>query len=368
MAIVLTTQPVNNGYYTAYLPVEFTATETATNPSYLVFRLRNANGTNITGVPDYNAPLINGSYKFNASQVLKSLFDVRTDQGLSVTTIEELTDLYKKVEVLITDPTGAVSSLVSNEFFAFPFLDTLRFANDQTANNGISNKKMLYCDNGIRKVGTRGRVNMFVKSGETLTIDTYLDNLPLQIGIVTFDLTSYVDKLISIPLTRSAIIANWNTPSPFIGYNRFRLYTSTTEQWYEVYTKCNTKEFVFVNKYGVKESLLIESKDFEKVATKSSEFERATSGLVGLNFNTGATGNKVNQEHSREFSVQGQRFTINYKETVSDFVRSPKHWLNIGGQLYPILVFDQAFTLVDNGRGVDLEFRYKMAQKELAFL
>lgn len=367
MAIVLTLQPTNNGYYTAYLPVEFTATETANNPKYLVFRVRNANGTNIAGVPDYNAPLINGSYKFNASQILKSLFDVRTEQGLSVTAIEELTDLYKKVEVLVSDPTGAVSSLVSNEIFAFAFLDTLRFTNDQTANNGISNKKFLLADFETKVLARYSRVNFYAANATNILIlNTFLNNTAVQ--------TFYIDLiagLISVPLSRIISLPKdplFFNPAFVLKHDTVVCEFGGATATFKRSIKCNTKEFVFVNKYGVKETLQIESKYFEKVATKSTEFERFTSGLVGANFNTGTTGNKVNQAHSREFAVQGQRFTSKYKETVSDFVKSPKHWLNINSNLYPVLVFDQSFTLVDKGKGVDLDFRYKLAQKELAFV
>ena len=144
MAILLTEQPTADGLYSAYLPVKFVATEAANNPAYLEFELKTSAGASITNVPKYRALNVNNTFTFDASNYLKSILNVFTTQGFSTTAIEELTDLYGKYEVEVTDPINGVTALTSNEFYAFANIDGLRYLNDQTANDGINRKGMLY--------------------------------------------------------------------------------------------------------------------------------------------------------------------------------------------------------------------------------
>jgi len=144
MAIALIEQPTSNGYYSGYLPVIFIATETVNNPAYLTFELRTSAGATIPNVPPYKASNIDNEFTFDASNYLKSVFDVRGDQGLSTATIEDLTDSYGKFEIVISSTTIGVADLTSNEFYAFANIDGLRYLNDQTANDGISRKALLY--------------------------------------------------------------------------------------------------------------------------------------------------------------------------------------------------------------------------------
>jgi hypothetical protein len=54
MSISITAQPTSNGKYSAYLPIKFTATETA-NPEFLYFKIRKSDGTPIPEIPFYKA-------------------------------------------------------------------------------------------------------------------------------------------------------------------------------------------------------------------------------------------------------------------------------------------------------------------------
>jgi hypothetical protein len=122
MAIVLTEQPTADGLYSAYLPIKFVATETL-NPAYLTFSLLTSAGATIPNVPTYRALNVGNKYYFDASNYLKSILKVvETTQGVSTTAIEELTNLYGKFEVVVSDTINSVTSLTSNEFYAFLIL------------------------------------------------------------------------------------------------------------------------------------------------------------------------------------------------------------------------------------------------------
>ena len=234
MAIVLATQPTADGLYSGYLPVKFTAKEIVNVPAYLEFDLKTSAGASIAGVPTYRATSIGGEYFFDASNYLKSILDVRSSQGLSTTAIEELTDSYGKFEVVVSDPINGLSSLTSNEFYAFANIDGLRYLNDETANDGISRKEMLYSSalgnqsinaNLAPKIqGEYDRVVIFASS-PTLTIETYTEDKPnngstiYQVG--TLSVSSYVNKLISVPLNMTYVKANFTIPPTFTALGRF---------------------------------------------------------------------------------------------------------------------------------------------------
>jgi len=287
MAIALTEQPTSDGYYSGYLPVIFIATETANNPAYLTFELRTSAGATIPNVPPYKASNIDNEFTFDASNYLKSVFDVRGDQGLSTATIEDLTDSYGKFEIVISSTTIGVADLTSNEFYAFANIDGLRYLNDQTANDGISRKALLYGSElqtnktfGFKIQGVQDSVVMFTGLTPFLSIETYEEGRPNNGTTIKqnrlISLTSYNNKLISVPLNRAFLDAN-ATPiggGIILRYEGFRVRDATTDNkmYYYFDDYCNDKEFLFINKYGVKENIKFRSYLNENFQTKGETF------------------------------------------------------------------------------------------------
>lgn len=385
MAIVLATQPTADGLYSGYLPVKFTAKEIVNVPAYLEFDLKTSAGASIAGVPTYRATSIGGEYFFDASNYLKSILDVRSSQGLSTTAIEELTDSYGKFEVVVSDPINGLSSLTSNEFYAFANIDGLRYLNDETANDGISRKEMLYSSalgnqsinaNLAPKIqGEYDRVVIFASS-PTLTVETYTEDKPnngstiYQVG--TLSVSSYVNKLISVPLNMTYVKANFTIPPTFTALGRFssfRIRYGTNVMYYHKHSTCNYKEFIFVNRYGVKENIKFKSYDFERLSTKGDQFTVGGYSATGQTnyFNTSADTELINQETIERYNIKGQTFLTSHKEVLKDFVSSPKQYIVINGELRSILVDGGTFSLVEKNRGIEFGFTYRMSQKKLSF-
>jgi len=383
MAIALTEQPTNDGYYSGYLPVIFTATETANNPAYLTFELRTSAGATIPNVPPYKASNIDNEFTFDASNYLKSVLNVRGIQ-LNPTAIEELIGSYGKFEVVISSTTIGVADLTSNEFYAFANIDGLRYLNDQTANDGISRKALLYGSElqpnktfGFKIQGVQDSVVMFTGLTPFLSIETYGEGRPnngttiLQNRLIS--LTSYNNKLISVPLNRAFLDAN----APPIGgglisrYRGFRVRDATTDNkmYYYFDDYCNDKEFLFINKYGVKENIKFRSYLNENFQTKGDTFRVGGFDHIGQDtyFNTSASNEKINQISTEEFEVKGQRFLKTDKEMLKDFVSSPIAAVIDNGAIKPIYITDGSFKLVETSRGVDFSFKYQYAQTKLSF-
>ena len=384
MAIALTEQPTNDGYYSGYLPVIFIATETANNPAYLTFELRTSAGATIANVPPYKASNIDNEFTFDASNYLKSVFDVRGDQGLSTATIEDLTDSYGKFEIVISSTTIGVADLTSNEFYAFANIDGLRYLNDQTANDGISRKALLYGSElqtnktfGFKIQGEYDHVVMFTGLTPFLSIETYEESRPNNGSAIKqnrlISLTSYNNKLISVPLNRAFLDAN----APPIGgglilrYEGFRVRDATTDNkmYYYFDDYCNDKEFVFINKYGVKENIKFRSYLNENFQTKGETFRVGGFDHVAQDtfFNTSADNQKINQISTEEFEVKGQRFLKTDKEMLKDFISSPFAGVVENSEIKAIYLTDGSFKLVETSRGVDFSFKYQYAQTKLSF-
>ena len=398
MAIALTTQPDSNGLYSGYLPLNFVATETTNNPDYLVFTIKTSAGATITGVPPYKAPKIDNEYKFDASQIIKALFDARS-LPLAIapqTTIADLTDRYKALRVDVSDPINSLTTLVSNSFYAFSFLDIRKFSINQTANYPISFKKLLYGSDvqtgsftisttlavftgklGDKVTGKYDSVTWWTGgSANAIEVQTFLGNTPLQ--VFYYHNASNFNKLQYVPLNSNSFIANFSlsplpsSPIPVTTVSKFDSFVVAINDRvvrFKANNFCKQKEFIFINRYGVPENIVFETDDFETAVTRAEIFSNnipLTS--IGNYFFFGNNKSKVNQEHNKDFEVKGQRFTIRQKEMLVDFINSPVHIIAENGSLLQVNITDGAYRIVSDSRGVDFNFRYNYAQKQLAFI
>jgi hypothetical protein len=401
MAIVLTEQPTADGLYSAYLPVKFVARETANNPAYLTFSLRTSAGAAIANVPNYIAANINNTYTFDASSYLKSILNVLTTQGFSTTAIEELTDLYGKYEVVVKDTIGSLTELRSNEFYAFANIDGLRYANDQTANDGINRKGLLYASEissgyyAPKFQGTYDRVVLFPQTvgdkNPYLAVYTYSEYKPNQssslIQTLTLDLVANRDKLISVPINKTFIDANFLVfgGGAISSYNSFKLKRlgSNNAMFYYYEDRCNITEFMFINKYGVKENIKFQTYTYESINTKSDSYRVGGYTHTGniYDFNTSANNVKINQNILEDYEVRGQMFPTKHIGELHDFVASPLHWLvdprpprwtaegvSTIPELIAVNVLDGGFKMAVKSRGVEFNFKYRLAQTKPSFI
>jgi hypothetical protein len=382
MAIALTTQPTADGLYSAYLPVKFVATETTNNPAYLEFELKTQAGASIPNVPKYRALNVGNTYTFDASNYLKSILNVFTTQGYSKTAIEHLNDLYGKYEVEVTDPINSLTALTSNEFYAFANIDGLRYSNDQTANDGINRKGMLYGSdlfNGSfapKYQGAYDRCVVFAQSPQ-ISIVTYEADKPNQYTtpkqFAEIDISSWTNRLISVPLNRTFLASNALVPpssTPLSKYSGFKAsHAGLGDMYYYAEDRCNVQEFMFINRYGVKENIKFESYNYESVKASSESYLVGGYTHTGNTnyFNTSANNVKVNQSIVEDYEVRGNFFTSKHKGELQDFVASPLQWVVDNGELRPINVLDGSFKLVDKSRGIDFNFKYRYAQTKPSF-
>ena len=382
MAIALTTQPTADGLYSAYLPVKFVATEAANDPAYLEFELKTQAGASIPNVPKYRALNVGNTYTFDASNYLKSILNVFTTQGYSKTAIEHLNDLYGKYEVEVTDPINSLTALTSNEFYAFANIDGLRYSNDQTANDGINRKGMLYGSelfNGSfapKYQGAYDRCVVFAQSPQ-ISIVTYDADKPNQYTtpkqFAEIDISSWTNRLISVPLNRTFLSSNALVPpaGTFLSkYSGFKAsHAGLGDMYYYAEDRCNVQEFMFINRYGVKENIKFESYNYESVKASSESYLVGGYTHTGNTnyFNTSANNVKVNQSIVEDYEVRGNFFTSKHKGELQDFVASPLQWVVDNGELRPINVLDGSFKLVDKSRGIDFNFKYRYAQTKPSF-
>ena len=394
MSLAYTTQPTADGKYSAYLPIKFVATETA-NPEFLYFKIRKSDGTAISEIPYYKAYNISNEFHFDASAYLKSIFDVRSEQGLSITAIEELTSAYGSYEVVVNTTATLVSGTISNHFYAFASLENRKYLNEETANFGIESKQLLYSNDfnsttdimPSKQRGVKDRVNLFVEH-RYLFVDGYNENKPNDASTVTaplyIDLEIYENKLISVPLDRDFIIANFlrvNGGTFAFKDKGFRvtlggamttpsyIYVQPQHLYYEKNTDCNFLEFVYVNKYGVKENITFNAPQSESLKTKSNQFlaHGYDSEANTLTFNTSASRQKINQQIVVTKKVEGKKMLIKRIDEVKDFLTSPIVWL-VDGELIPVILSDGNYNLTKENKGLEVSFKYSSSQTKLSFL
>lgn len=389
--ITITQEPNGEGKYTAYLPIIFKATESS-NPDYLYFILRNADNTAISGIPTYKAPNINNEFTFDAASYLKNYFNVRTIQGAS-DSIVELTDIYGNFEVVVNTIDSVTGGEVSNEFYAFAWIDNYvnigSSSSDETADYGI-NKKGLLLSNDLkgtptldnfpnkRKPKETDYVSVFVR--KKLFIDTYSipnpNNSSTILETAEIDLTTYLGKLIAIPIDYDFIQTNFliGGTTALAAYQGFRLRDDDNDTcvYYHVKEECNEQPFLYINRYGCKEIIYFDTTLNENFSSKGQEYKRHgydfESDAFGVRFATEAPSMKINQENKTEFDVKGQYFRLEEKEALKDFFSSPFHITFINGSPYYVNVVDGTFKISQDSRGLFVNFKYRLSQDKLAFV
>jgi len=394
MEINIKTTPISDGKYSVYFPIKFVVSE-ASNPEFLYFKIRKSDGTPIPEIPFYKAYNINNDFHFDAAAYLKSIFDVRSEQGLSTTSIEELTDVYGRFEVVINLSAVLSGGSITNHFYAFAMLENRKYLNEATANYAINKKHFLY-SNDSRNIepamnffpsktqGKQDRINMFVTETGMFSLLTYSVNNPLinaqALEWGSVDLSAYVNKLVSIPLNKTFIQNNFigiftSNPIGFIPYKSIRL---MSEQFGNTYLDniaynsnvgCNFLEFVYVNKYGVKENITFNATEDESLKTKSKQFLAHGYNAEGntLTFNTSADRQKISQQTTITKKVEGKKMLIKRIESVKDFLTSPVVW-HVGDELKQVVLSDGTYKLTKENKGLEVSFKYSSSQTKPSFL
>jgi hypothetical protein len=378
--MTITAQPILNGKYTAYLPIELTVGSVTGNPEYIEFELQNTSG--VAQAPKHRAYKVTGNiYKYNVAPYIKPLLDVKDFPDISINTIDEYRNIFKAFRVQVTDPLGSSTAVNSNNFFAVASLDKKYYGTSETfgavelqselsvTSPPLSTRRFrgLYSRFNIRTVGT-----------QTMNIKTFLNNTLQQDFTFSLAVQKGADKLFSIPIGQGMFnntgtqVKLWNdviaSTTPFFILNFNRVIINNRYVFDINPYKC-FKEFLFINRFGVVDTIIIETKDNETLKTNSQEFntyQPLTNN--GVEFVEGAVAQKINQKFSKEFQVESQYFTLKQKEYVEDFLKSKAHAVVIDGIPKEIVLFDGTFQIVNQSKGGKLKFRYKFANQEKAFI
>lgn len=375
MAINITNQPTANGKYSCYYPLKFEATEVANNPDYLYFLIRNSDGTLIENVPYYKSSNISNVFYFDASSYLKAIFDVKSKQGKLTNAIEELTDIFGKYEVIVNTTPDTTGAIVSNEFYCLASLSNERYQNNETANYPIMYKGLHYSNDFTNQyvpkiMGKHSSVTLFVRTNY-LYLETYTDLKPNSNSLIKesirIDLTSYVNKLITIPLTKSFIYSNFTntfTNSSPLKFNTFAVVKDAHRMYYKLEeNNCNLNEFVYINKYGNKENIFFKTRKNLEIKTDSELFKSIGYEHTGNEntFNTSADTKKINQKIEKIYLVDGQKILRKYESSVLEFLTSPITWL-VGEENISINIIDGSYTITKDDKGLEISFKYTIAQ------
>jgi hypothetical protein len=142
------------------------------------------------------------------------------------------------------------------------------------------------------------------------------------------------------------------------------------KMYYYYEDRCNITEFVFINKYGVKENIKFQTYTYESINTKSDSYRVGGYTHTGNTnyFNTSANNVKINQDILEDFEVKGQMFPTKHIGELHDFVASPLQWVVVNGELVPINVLDGSFKMAVKSRGVEFNFKYRLAQTKPSFI
>ena len=386
MAIALTTQPTSDGAYSAYLRLNFVATETTNNPDYLLFTLKTSAGASIDGIPSYKAPNISNTYTFDASAYLRSFFDVRQFPTSVSNTIQVMTDLFAKFEVVVSDPINSLTSLTSNEFFAFPHIENVIGTNTQSAFYAINDKRLFY-EGAVKNVSATGTqinplpshtigaydcVYIWVKASATasLYIDTYEGYTPNNSTTIkqtlTVSLASYSNQLVRVPLNGTYFA----TLATVLKYQSFKVRYANIGAFYIGNQYCSFKEFLYVNRYGVVQNIVFKTLDNQGVTIAGNEFTNGSYDLINdaVAFNFGGDTEKINIDIKETIDVEGQKFSKLHKDVLLDFVSSPIHGLVVGGYVKKVNVNNGSFKLIEDSKGLEFSFKCTISQKRPSFL
>jgi len=385
--MTITEQPILDGKYTAYLPIELTVGSVTGNPEYIEFELQNTSG--VAQAPKYRAYNINNTYTVNIAPFIKPLLDVR-DADTSINTIEEYNNIFKAFRVQVTDPLGSSTAVNSNNFFAVASLDKKYYGTSETfgaveLQSEIPTLSVAYQTK--RLIGKFQRFNIRTVTGDQLVMQTFRDETPRQTFVFNVTSQKGADKIFSIPIGQGMFnlvpvapgnlnlgsLELWNDvlSQTFFTFNIsvFNRVLINNKYWFDVNPYKCFKEFIFINRFGVIDTIIIETRENETLKTNSNEFNTYQPlSNNGVEFFEGATAQKINQKFSTDFQVESQYFTLKQKEYVEDFLKSKVHAVVIDGNLKEIVLFDGTFQIVNQSKGGKLNFKYKFAIQEKAFI
>ena len=177
-----------------------------------------------------------------------------------------------------------------------------------------------------------------------------------------------------MPLNRTFLTTNALVPpssTPLSKYTGFMAkHSSLGKMYFYFEDRCNIQEFVFINKYGVKENIKFQTYNYESINTKSDSYRVGGYTHTGNTnyFNTSANNVKINQDILEDYEVRGQMFPTKHIGELQDFVASPLQWVVDNGELVPINILDGGFKMAVKSRGVEFNFKYRKAQTKPSFI
>jgi hypothetical protein len=112
--------------------------------------------------------------------------------------------------------------------------------------------------------GAYDRCVVFAQSPQ-ISIVTYNADKPNQYTLpkqfARIDISSWTNRLISVPLNRTFLASNALIPPVGASLSKYKGFKASHaalgDMYYYVEDRCNVQEFMFINRYGVKENIKV---------------------------------------------------------------------------------------------------------------
>jgi hypothetical protein len=438
MAITITQQPNAGTFQSSEYPLVIKATSNTASLRFLKFEILDSGGSAIAGIPAYYAPLVNSEYSFNASDYINGFLSWDNEDKVSfdaTPTVHVYDSLAKSVKVKVTEITTSLQTSATAESNTFTFAKFKHqvYNSSGTAQEYIETRKALssmpyhidsfgnlvYAPSDGRMpfniLTDYSRVSCYLKSNQSidvraLTGTSSSSSVYAEINISQSDLTSngaVVNKINSVPVNISDLQAlsstGWQIPlgggattvsnveANYKSLGVLVLDVANPPSAVGTFVKPSEyripcpKTFIYVNRFGVHESITFSSKENQSIVSSrdnaslvSTDPYGAHSSDLGAYFLTGARQRAVNPRSEREFTIKN---TVpipheQAQEIALDFFASPYHYVVDEGEFFApsatishpdtgtqkikrISINDGTVNIVNNNRATQFEFTYR---------
>ena len=395
MAITITSQPTANTFWSSEYPCVVKATSNNASIKYLKFEIKDGNsGAVLTGVPAYYAPQINSEFTFNVSDYINSFLSIIRDDLVSfdvTPAIHYYDNLLRFAAIGITEieTTGTTSATASSNGFYMTKAKHQVYNANGTAQEYFDNRYFLSSlpysrkDFGAFDVAffqprDGRRTSVFLSDYSRVTFFNFALGITGGMSVTVYvDDTSYAtatidttaagglfqqSRICSVPVSISDLqdisVASGQagfvltgTATPVSVATIISVFTrvgiaisNTTDGAFASMeflnpakhnVKCPTT-FVYMNRFGVHETLTLHSKTNESVVSSrdnatlvNTDAFGAFTDDLGAYLLTGARQRAINPTSEYEFKVNNTLpFTPEEgREIALDFFASPVHYV-----------------------------------------
>ena len=395
MAITIISQPNSNTFWSSEYPCVIKATSNNASIKFIKFEVKDGNtGAVLSSIPAYYAPLINSEFTFNVSDYVNSFLTIIRDDLVSfdaTPAIHYYDNLLRFIAVAMTEieTTGTTSATLSSNGFYITKAKHQVFNSTGTAQEYFDNRYFLSSLPYSRKdfgsfdtaffqprdgrrtsvfLSDYSRVTFFnfplgITGGMSVTV--YVNDTSYATATINTTLAGGLfqqSKICSVPVSISDLqdisVASGEsgfvltgTSTPVSVSTIINVFTSvgiaisnTTDSAFASMTflnpakhniKCPTT-FIYMNRFGVHETLTIHAKTNEAVISSRDNTALVNTDPFAANTNdlgayllTGARQRAINPKSEYEFTINNTLpFTPEEgREIALDFFASPVHYV-----------------------------------------